>query len=54
MECAEGVRSQLHAISRSRTEETRLVERARIILVCLEGKEIRQVTRELRVCPFRQ
>jgi transposase-like protein len=29
--------------------EARTVERARIILACLEGKEIQQVAREVRV-----
>lgn len=37
------------AITRSRTEEARAVERARIILACLEGKEMQQVARELGV-----
>ena len=37
------------AISKSRTEEARDVERARIILACLEGKEIQQVAQELGV-----
>ena len=37
------------AISKSRTEEARDVERARIILGCLQGKEIQQVAKELRV-----
>ena len=35
------------ATSKSRTEEARAVERARIILACLEGKEIQQVAQEL-------
>jgi transposase len=39
----------LIAISRSRTEEARTVERARIILARLEDKEIQQVAKELRV-----
>ncbi len=34
-------------MTKSRTEEARAVERARIILACLEGKEIQQVAREL-------
>jgi transposase len=34
---------------KSRTEEARAVERARIILACLQGKEIQQVARELGV-----
>jgi transposase len=36
-------------ITKSRTEEARVVERARIVLACLGGKEIQQVARELRV-----
>ena len=34
-------------MSRSRTEEARMVERARVILVCLEEKEIQQVAGQL-------
>ena len=37
------------AISKSRNEEARAVERARIILACLEGKEIQQVAQALGV-----
>ena len=37
------------SISGSRVEEARSVERARIVLARLEGKEIQQVARELRV-----
>lgn len=33
-------------MSRSRKEEARMVERARIVLACLDGKEIQQVARE--------
>ena len=41
------------ALTKSRTAEVRAVERARIILACLGGKEIQQVARELRVSvPF--
>jgi transposase len=39
----------LVAISKSRTEEARFVERARIVLASLEGKEIQQVAHELGV-----
>ena len=38
-------------LARSRTEETRLVERAKIILACLEGKRNDEVSRELGVRP---
>jgi transposase-like protein len=37
----------LVAISKSRNEELRLVERAQIILASLEGKQIQEVAREL-------
>jgi transposase len=47
LECAEEVRAQLLAISRSRTQQARMVERARIILTCLQGKQIQQVAQEL-------
>lgn len=46
LECPVEVKSQLLAICASRTEEVRKVERARIILACLEGKEIQQVAYE--------
>lgn len=36
-------------LSKSRTDEARTVERARIILARLDGKEIRQVAQELKV-----
>src|ERR1700751_1939979 len=36
-------------LARSRTEEARLVERAKIVLACLEGKRNDQVSRELGV-----
>ena len=42
-------KASLVALTRSRTSEARVVDRARIILACLEGKEIQQVARELRV-----
>ena len=42
-------KASLLAITKSRTEEARPVERARIILACLEGKEIQQVAGELDV-----
>ena len=42
-------RASLVDLTKSATAEARVVERARIILACLEGKEIQQVARELRV-----
>jgi transposase len=47
LECSAEVKSKLLARSGSRTEEVRAVERARIVLACLEGKEIQPVAREL-------
>src|SRR6202158_4719162 len=47
--CSIEDRASLVALTKSRTAEARAVERARIILACLEGKEIQQVARELRV-----
>ncbi len=47
LECSPEVWNQLVAASRSRTEEARRVERARIILACLEGKENQHVAREV-------
>jgi hypothetical protein len=53
LECSEEDKATLLAISKSRNEEARAVERARIILGCLEGKEIQQVARESCGCRFR-
>lgn len=47
LECSEDVLNQLVVLSKSRTEEVRKVERARIILACLQGKENQQVAREV-------
>jgi transposase len=49
LECSIEDKASLVAIAESRTEEARAVERARIVLACLEGKEIQQVARELRL-----
>jgi transposase len=49
LECSVEDKASLVALTKSRTTETRAVERARIILACLEGKEIQQVARELKV-----
>ncbi|MDR9900966.1 IS630 family transposase [Aetokthonos hydrillicola Thurmond2011] len=46
LHCSDQVRQELMAISRSRKEEARFVERARIVLACLDGKEIQQVAKE--------
>jgi transposase len=49
LECSAEDAASLTAISKSRTEEARTVERARIVLACLEGKENRQVAQVLGV-----
>ena len=49
LECPAEDKASLVAITKSRIEEARVVERARIILACLDGKEIQQVARELAV-----
>ena len=47
LDCSAEIRAELLAISRSRTQEARMVERARIILACLERKEIQQVAHDI-------
>jgi transposase len=49
LECSAEDKATLLAITKSGTAEARAVERARIILACLEGKQIQQVARELGV-----
>ena len=49
LECSAEDRASLVAMAKSQTAEARVVERARIILASLEGKEIQQVARELKV-----
>ena len=49
LECSAEDKASLVAITKSRIEEARAVERAKIILACLEGKEIQRVARELEV-----
>lgn len=49
LECSAEDKASLVALTKSRTAEARAVERARIILACLEGKEIQQVARELGI-----
>ena len=49
LECSAEDKASLVAIAKSRIEEARAVERAKIILACLEGKEIQEVARELGV-----
>jgi len=47
LQCSNAVRNELIALSKSRTAEVRRVERARIILACLQGQENQQVAREV-------
>ena len=49
LECSTEDVASLTAISRSGVEEARIVERAGIVLACLEGKEIQQVARDMGV-----
>jgi transposase len=49
LKCSPETREELTAISRSRTAEARQVERAHIILDCLQGKQIKQVAQERKV-----
>src|SRR3981081_2704253 len=51
LSCTAEQRTELMALARSRTEEARLVERAKIVLACLEGKRNDAVGRELGVRP---
>jgi len=53
LECSAEQRAELVALARSRTAEARLVERARIVLACLEGKRNAVVGQELGVQPNR-
>lgn len=49
--CSEEDRTILEDWARSRTLEARLVERARMVLQCLEGKAVSTVARALKVRP---
>jgi transposase len=49
LECSAEDRETLAAIAKSRSGEARMVERARIVLGCVDGREIQQVARELKV-----
>ena len=49
LSCTAEQRAELMALSRSRTEEARLVERAKIVLACLEGQRNDAVGREFGV-----
>ncbi|MBI1748606.1 MAG: helix-turn-helix domain-containing protein [Acidobacteria bacterium] len=49
--CSEEDRKTLETWSRSKTMESRLVDRARIVLGCLAGEPVSQMARRLRVRP---
>lgn len=51
LRCSAEQRSELVALARSRTAEARLVERARIVLACLEGKRNDEVGQALGIRP---
>ena len=47
LSCPAEVMSELERLSRSRSGEVRVVERARIVLACLHGKRNDEVASEL-------
>lgn len=49
--CATKDRKELERLSKSRTDEARLVERAKIVLACLDGKRNDETAVELGVRP---
>ena len=49
--CSEKDRRTLETWAHSRTEETRLVERARMIIGCLEGKPVSLIAQDLKTRP---
>jgi transposase len=51
LSCRPEVMSELVRLSKSRTEEARMVERSRIVLACLAGKRNDEVAAELGVRP---
>src|SRR4030043_1128145 len=51
LNCSEDDRKILEQWSRSRTQEARLVERARIILKCLDGDSVMEIARSLKIRP---
>src|ERR1700747_2854401 len=51
LSCSAEQRTELMNLARSRSAEARLVERAKIILACLDGKRNDAVSRELGVRP---
>lgn len=51
LSCTEEVMSELERLSRSRSGEVRMVERARIVLACLHGKRNDEIAKELGLRP---
>jgi transposase len=49
--CTPEQRDELHRLAASRTEEARLVERAKIILACLDGRQNIAIAAELSILP---
>ena len=49
LECSDEDKAALIAIRRSRTEDTRVIERAKIVLARVNGKKIQQVAHEMKV-----
>jgi len=49
--CSEEDRKTLEVWAHSRSMEARLVERAQIIIECLEGKRVSQIARDLKIRP---
>lgn len=49
--CTVKDKEALEQIVRSRTEEVRMVERAKIILKCLEGERVHKIAKDLNVRP---
>ena len=47
VECDERIRRELERVSNSHSSEIRLVRRARIVLECIEGKQIKDIAAEL-------
>jgi len=49
--CSEQDKQMLQRLAGSRTEEARLVERAEIILKCLQGERVHKIAKDLQVRP---
>jgi transposase len=49
--CSEEDKELLQQLAASRTEEARLVERAKIILKCLQGERVHKIARDLHIRP---